>query len=151
MKNILSLSLRLQTLPPIRRTAWVLSLMAASFVWAGPGAHGPNGEHLDTAAAPSASGLARLPDGSVHIPKLAQRRMGLRTVLAPDKINLASLGNVVPHLHWHVIPRFADDAHFPAPVWAARARDGVAHGRPDLAAALREVLGTNPPAPQGLA
>ena len=75
----------------------------------------------------------------------------LRTVLAPDKINLASLGNVVPHLHWHVIPRFADDAHFPAPVWAARARDGVAHGRPDLAAALREVLGTNPPAPQGLA
>ena len=81
MKNILSL--RLQTLPPIRRTAWVLSLMAASFAWAGPGAHGPNGEHLDTAAAPSASGLARLPDGSVHIPKLAQRRMGLRTVLAP--------------------------------------------------------------------
>ena len=75
----------------------------------------------------------------------------LRTVLAPDKINLASLGNVVPHLHLHVIPRFADDAHFPAPVWAARARDGVAHGRPDLAAALREVLGTNPPAPQGLA
>ena len=75
----------------------------------------------------------------------------LRTVLAPDKINLASLGNVVPHLHWHVIPRFADDAHFPAPVWAARARDGVAHGRPDLVAALREVLGTNPPAPQGLA
>ena len=75
----------------------------------------------------------------------------LRTVLAPDKINLASLGNVVPHLHWHVIPRFADDAHFPAPVWAARARDGVAHGRPDLAAALREVLGTNPPAPQDLA
>ncbi|MCG9097666.1 HIT family protein [Laribacter hongkongensis] len=75
----------------------------------------------------------------------------LRTVLAPDKINLTSLGNVVPHLHWHVIPRFADDAHFPAPVWAARARDGVAHGRPDLAAALREALGTNPPAPQGLA
>ena len=75
----------------------------------------------------------------------------LRTVLAPDKINLASLGNVVPHLHWHVIPRFADDAHFPAPVWAARARDGVAHGQPDLAAALREALGTNPPAPQGLA
>lgn len=74
----------------------------------------------------------------------------LRTVLAPDKINLASLGNVVPHLHWHVIPRFADDAHFPAPVWAARARDGVAHGRPDLAAALREALVTNPPAPQGL-
>ncbi len=43
-----------------------------------------------------------------------------REVLAPLKVNLASLGNVVPHLHWHVIPRFADDAHFPQPVWAAR-------------------------------
>src|SRR4051794_6792414 len=45
--------------------------------------------------------------------------LALREVMAPTKINLASLGNVVPHLHWHVIPRFADDAHFPNPVWAA--------------------------------
>ncbi len=51
----------------------------------------------------------------------------LRELLNPDKINLASLGNQVPHLHWHVIPRFADDAHFPDPVWAARKRDGRAH------------------------
>ena len=42
----------------------------------------------------------------------------LREQLRPDKINLASLGNVVPHLHWHVIPRHADDPHFPQPVWA---------------------------------
>ncbi len=48
----------------------------------------------------------------------------LRELLRPDKINLASLGNQVPHLHWHVIPRFRDDAHFPDPVWAARQRDG---------------------------
>lgn len=47
----------------------------------------------------------------------------LREVLHPDKINLASLGNQVPHLHWHVIPRFADDAHFPDPVWSVRKRD----------------------------
>jgi diadenosine tetraphosphate (Ap4A) HIT family hydrolase len=46
----------------------------------------------------------------------------LRECLRPDKINLASFGNVVPHLHWHVIPRFADDRHFPAPVWAAPQR-----------------------------
>jgi diadenosine tetraphosphate (Ap4A) HIT family hydrolase len=44
-------------------------------------------------------------------------------VLAPLKINLASLGNQVPHLHWHVIPRFADDAHFPEPIWGARQRE----------------------------
>ncbi|NJM32621.1 MAG: HIT family protein [Limnobacter sp.] len=41
------------------------------------------------------------------------------THLKADKVNLATLGNVVPHLHWHVIPRFKGDAHFPAPVWAA--------------------------------
>lgn len=52
----------------------------------------------------------------------------LRDLLNPDKINLASLGNQVPHLHWHVIPRFADDAHFPDPVWAATKRIGNAHG-----------------------
>ena len=47
----------------------------------------------------------------------------LRETLSPDKINLATLGNVVPHLHWHVIPRFADDPHFPNAVWGARLRD----------------------------
>jgi diadenosine tetraphosphate (Ap4A) HIT family hydrolase len=47
----------------------------------------------------------------------------LRDALAPTKINLATLGNVVPHLHWHVIARFDWDSHFPAPVWAAAARE----------------------------
>ncbi len=51
----------------------------------------------------------------------------LRELLAPDKINLASLGNQVPHLHWHVIPRFADDRHFPDPVWATARRRGTPH------------------------
>ncbi len=46
----------------------------------------------------------------------------LRALLRPDKINLASLGNVTPHLHWHVIPRFGDDPHFPNPVWSAAIR-----------------------------
>jgi len=49
----------------------------------------------------------------------------LRELLAPEKINLASFGNVVPHLHWHVIPRFADDAHFPNSVWSAKVRESV--------------------------
>jgi diadenosine tetraphosphate (Ap4A) HIT family hydrolase len=43
-------------------------------------------------------------------------------VMVPTKVNVASLGNVVPHLHWHIIPRHADDAHFPAPVWATAVR-----------------------------
>ena len=44
-------------------------------------------------------------------------------VLEPAKINLASLGNQVPHLHWHVIPRFRDDAFFPDSIWSERRRD----------------------------
>jgi len=46
----------------------------------------------------------------------------LRDQLQPTKINLAALGNMVAHLHWHVIARFAWDSHFPAPVWAAAQR-----------------------------
>ena len=42
----------------------------------------------------------------------------LRLALRPEKINLASLGNLTPHLHWHVIPRFLDDPAFPKPIWA---------------------------------
>lgn len=62
--------------------AWMLLV---SLAYAAPGAHGPNGEHLDApGAAVNASGLARLPDGSVNVPKLAQRRMAIRTVLAPE-------------------------------------------------------------------
>lgn len=67
----------------------------------------------------------------------------LRKQLAPDKINLASLGNLVPHLHWHVIPRWHDDSHFPAPVWAAAKRPSptrVAPATGKLATALRGQL-----------
>ena len=50
----------------------------------------------------------------------------LRDHLAPTKINLAALGNMVPHLHWHVIARFGWDSHYPAPVWAAPQRPRAA-------------------------
>jgi len=45
--------------------------------------------------------------------------------LSPAKINLAALGNMVPHLHWHVIARFHWDSHFPQPIWGARQREVV--------------------------
>jgi diadenosine tetraphosphate (Ap4A) HIT family hydrolase len=72
-----------------------------------------------------------------------QVEQAVREVMQPLKVNVASLGNVVPHLHWHIIPRYADDAHFPAPVWAQAARQTdeatLAARRallPDLAAAI---------------
>lgn len=58
--------------------------LLSSVAVAAPGAHGPNGEHLDAPAAGNASGLARLPDGSVNVPKQAQRRMSIRTVMAHE-------------------------------------------------------------------
>jgi diadenosine tetraphosphate (Ap4A) HIT family hydrolase len=67
----------------------------------------------------------------------------LRAVLAPLKINLASFGNMTPHVHWHLIPRFADDAHFPQPVWAARQREpdpaALAQRRARLPELMREI------------
>jgi diadenosine tetraphosphate (Ap4A) HIT family hydrolase len=47
----------------------------------------------------------------------------LRELLAPHKVNLASLGNFTPHVHWHVIPRFRDDPHFPQSIWGQRQRE----------------------------
>jgi len=42
----------------------------------------------------------------------------LRNEMMPLKVNVAQLGNQVPHLHWHVIPRWPLDTHFPDAVWA---------------------------------
>lgn len=51
----------------------------------------------------------------------------VREIMQPDKINLASLGNKTPHLHWHVIPRYTHDRHFPDPIWSASRRESLAH------------------------
>lgn len=66
----------------------------------------------------------------------------LRELMQPAKINLASLGNMVPHLHWHVIARFADDRHFPDSVWSGARRAGAPHGldRDALRCVLRTLL-----------
>jgi len=73
----------------------------------------------------------------------------VRQLFAPDKINLASFGNMVPHVHWHVIPRWTDDRHFPEPIWGGVHRDGIVP-RPevnneDLARALARELATLEP------
>ncbi len=75
----------------------------------------------------------------------------LRDLFAPDKINLASFGNMVPHLHWHVIPRWVGDRHFPEPVWGQvhntepAVRPAV--GDEQLAQALRRALRDLPEMP----
>lgn len=63
-------------------------------------------------------------------------REALPAGLQPAKINLAALGNMVPHLHWHVIARYVWDSHFPAPVWAGAQRER----QPEREAAVRGAL-----------
>ncbi len=61
----------------------------------------------------------------------------VREVIQPDKINLASLGNKTPHMHWHVIPRFESDKHFPNSHWGEAVRDSEV---PALTEAVRNEL-----------
>lgn len=41
----------------------------------------------------------------------------IQNVLTPKKMNMCSLGNVVPHVHWHFFPRYENDPHFHNPPW----------------------------------
>ncbi len=43
----------------------------------------------------------------------------------PDKINIASFGNMLPRVHWHIMARFRDDSYFPEPMWGIRQREGA--------------------------
>lgn len=59
-----------------------------------------------------------------------------RAMMAPEKINLASFGNMTPHVHWHVIPRYLEDAHFPNSSFATAVRAAA----PDVLAARRALV-----------
>ena len=58
----------------------------------------------------------------------------MRSILAPYKINHASFGNKLAHLHWHIIPRWEEDAHWPNPVWGLQQREGLGHSAEKKAA-----------------
>ena len=60
----------------------------------------------------------------------------LRSLLPESKINLASFGNVVAHVHWHVMARFAWDSHFPQPLWGLAQREADAARLESLARLL---------------
>jgi len=44
----------------------------------------------------------------------------------PAKINIASFGNMLPRVHWHIMARFENDEYFPEPVWGIKQREGFA-------------------------
>lgn len=66
---------------------------------------------------------------------------GLQSWCQPDKLNVATLGNLVPQLHLHVIARFKTDAIWPGPVWGQG--EAVAYTEKELdslVAELRELF-----------
>lgn len=69
---------------PLRLTGMLAAAILSCGAIASPGAHGPNGEHLDAPVGSASSALGRLPDGSVNVPKLAQRRLAIRTILVQE-------------------------------------------------------------------
>jgi len=73
----------------------------------------------------------------------------IAAVCKPDHVNVASLGNVMPHLHWHVVPRYKNDPRWGAPIWAADLRDDLdrpldSEDHTLLLAALRSALAAGP-------
>ncbi len=44
---------------------------------------------------------------------------------SPNKINIASFGNMLPQVHWHVMARFTDDSYFPMPMWGEKQREST--------------------------
>jgi diadenosine tetraphosphate (Ap4A) HIT family hydrolase len=54
---------------------------------------------------------------------LSRAKGALEAVVHPDHLNVASLGNQIAHLHWHIIPRYASDARWGAPIWMTTAAE----------------------------
>ena len=74
--------------------------------------------------------------------EIAQASRIMRKQLAPDKINVAALGNVVPQLHVHIIARFVTDPAWPRPIWGVKPVEPFdAAGAASMVADLRAQLG----------
>jgi diadenosine tetraphosphate (Ap4A) HIT family hydrolase len=54
-------------------------------------------------------------------------QMAVMKAVGPDHMNIESLGNVVPHLHWHIIPRYVGDARWGMPIWTTPLSDMPDH------------------------
>jgi len=55
---------------------------------------------------------------SALMEEVSRVAQALYDTFSPAKINYELLGNMVPHIHWHIVPRFASEALWPRPIWA---------------------------------
>ena len=87
------------------------------------------------------------PDQRVaFVSDLCRAQAVITRVVSADHVNLELLGNAMPHLHWHIIPRFKDDPRWGQPIWMTREDEMPQHAlspgdREALIAQLRQALG----------
>lgn len=62
-------------------------------------------------------------DRTVLMEEMILASQVMRTLFNPTKLNVASLGNVVPQLHVHIIARYDTDPAWPGPVWNSGAQE----------------------------
>ena len=94
-----------------------------------------------------ASELFHLPDAERHayLEQMCRLAKAIFTCFSPHKLNYELLGNQVPHLHWHLFPRYLNDPQLLKPVWLALEGE-PAHlstgplPRQDILARLRQEL-----------
>jgi diadenosine tetraphosphate (Ap4A) HIT family hydrolase len=73
--------------------------------------------------------------------EMRQLARALRQALGAKRINYANFGNVMPHLHWHIFPRYPDDPKWGGPPRLDGERSWV-DDQPyaDLAASIRAAI-----------
>lgn len=76
---------------------------------------------------------------------LFKAERALARTVKPDHMNLASLSNVIPHLHWHIVPRYENDPRWGAPIWPTSLADTPdvrlsGNERSELIGRLRDAL-----------
>ena len=76
--------------------------------------------------------------------EVASVASALYTLFRADKINYELLGNMVPHMHWHIVPRFRGDPLWPRPIWAEPHKELqlVAEGYGERIELIRKALKT---------
>jgi diadenosine tetraphosphate (Ap4A) HIT family hydrolase len=82
-----------------------------------------------------------LPEWNAFCADLHRAEIAVQRSVKPDHVNVVSLGNVMPHLHWHIIPRYRSDPRWGQPIWPeAPAQRLSAEEESALKASVRELL-----------
>jgi diadenosine tetraphosphate (Ap4A) HIT family hydrolase len=110
-----------------RKLATLDQLPAAELVWSFPnsvallGTHQRYHGYCVLIARTHATELFRLPDAErrAYLDEMCLLAAAIEACYRPHKLNYELLGNQVPHLHWHLFPRYRDDPDLLKPVWLA--------------------------------